>query len=84
MVTDKNTISTPLSKICTFFPNGTMVNFTCRKEEASPEDIEYFDLQSEFNVDLYKNCSLVERIIGKVTFYHTSSINLSCSIFSSS
>ena len=52
-----------------FFLKGTMANFTCRKEEASPEDIEYFDLQSEFNVDLYKNCSLVERIIGKLTFY---------------
>ncbi|XP_060556043.1 chromodomain-helicase-DNA-binding protein 1-like isoform X4 [Ruditapes philippinarum] len=33
------------------------------KKFASPEDIEYFDIQMEFNEDLYKNCLLVERII---------------------
>ena len=44
--------------------------FNFRREEASPEDIEYFDLQSEFNMDLYKNCSLVERIICKLLNVH--------------
>ncbi|XP_045216418.2 chromodomain-helicase-DNA-binding protein 1-like isoform X4 [Mercenaria mercenaria] len=33
------------------------------KKFASPEDIEYFDIQMEFNEDLYKNCLLVEKII---------------------
>ncbi|KAL4227328.1 transcriptional regulator [Mactra antiquata] len=33
------------------------------KKFASPEDREYFDIQMEFNEDLYKNCLLVEKII---------------------
>ena len=41
-----------------------------RKKFASPEDIEYYDIQTEFNEDLYKNCLLVERIIGKICFWY--------------
>ncbi|XP_052793171.1 chromodomain-helicase-DNA-binding protein 1-like isoform X2 [Mya arenaria] len=33
------------------------------KRFASPDDIEYYDVQQEYNEDLYKNCLAVERII---------------------
>jgi len=44
---------------------GVMCFFVCRKQGASPEDIEYYDCQREMTQDLYKSHQLVERIIGK-------------------
>ncbi|XP_052277549.1 chromodomain-helicase-DNA-binding protein 1-like isoform X3 [Dreissena polymorpha] len=41
------------------------------KRFASPDDIEYYDVQQEYNEDLYKNCLLVERIIAE-SFQKTS------------
>ena len=43
--------------------------FVYRKRFATADDLEYYDVQQEFNEDLYKSCLLVERIIGQCEQY---------------
>lgn len=42
-----------------FFPNTP----SCRKDSATPEEIEYFDCQQEMSEELYTRHQVVERII---------------------
>lgn len=44
-------------------------NLVCRLRKASPEDVEFHNCQQELTAELSKQFQVVERVIGKISFF---------------